>query len=822
MKKLKNPTILHSVLTTILLGVTVYSAYSLWYVFYGTNSGLDVHLYTGLTGIALGYFLMLFVGEIFKNAKIAFKIIAFVIGNVFFHALIWGLNAKMNPVSEDGEAVVLLAYSIAFIISIVLLTPTFIIKAVRKNRVLNIILTVVYFVTSCCGLYVCSKENIMALEYKKNIQFERITAEEMSVTPSEKQKALDWINASFLSDDAKYPFTFKVDGEEFSTLSWEKRVEKEEKQGTIYRGGDTQYLILTNNEKALTVTVEITNFYGSATAQWKVLIQNNGNKNSGVISDFYALNSSFETGEAELYYSLGSDDAAKDFSLVKKSLKEKPLVFSGGEGRPTETYLPYFNVNGENISFVVAIGWTGQWQSTFSLIDGKANITAKQESFNAYLLSKEEVRSPLVSISFYENANALKGFNLFRNWVTDNVYPENVTQKTYTAMEVAGPLSTKTSDEIIDILNSIDESVYEGIDVFWMDAGWYKYNNDWYDGVGNWTVDETRYDNGIIELSNYAKSKGLGHVLWYEPERVIKDTVFYNKGIENEGWLVVGDDNSLFNLANDDALKYFSEYILNSLKENGVTVYRQDFNFAPLSFWQKADNELYGGRVGICENHYVTNLYKFLDYLVENVDGLIIDNCASGGKRLDLEMTYRSIPFWRSDYNCAMHYDSYEATQSHTYGLSFWLPMSGINLNLTDYSTYALRSSVNPLVLVDFYSPQDEIYNSHVAQRELMTENYYPIEFGSSDLNKIHAMQYSAEDGSRGTAFIFKRPDVRATEYTVRLNGLKSDATYEVENIDQPLKVYTKTGEELMNEGLTISLPNEKAAIFLTYNEKQG
>ena len=402
----------------------------------------------------------------------------------------------------------------------------------------------------------------------------------------------------------------------------------------------------------------------------------------------------------------------------------------------------------------------------------------------------------------------------------DSVYPEEITKNYYTVMEVAGPISTRTSDEIIYILdNEIAESAYEQTDAFWMDAGWYNYNEGWHDGVGNWTVDTSRYDNGISELSSYAKNKGLGHVLWYEPERLYRDTHFYNIGSQNEGWLVdVSEDNIMWNLANEEAFDYYCKYLLNSMKENGITVYRQDFNFAPLKYWQKADAEYYDGREGICENHYVTNLYRYLDYLCENIPGLIIDNCASGGKRLDLEMTYRSIPFWRSDYNCSYHADLFEATQSHTYGISFWLPISGANLYMID--EYSARSAIMPLVLMDFFSHQHSDFNLYNEQRALMGGRYYPIEFGSFDKHKMHAMQFSTEDATEGTALIYKREDVHSKEYTVKLNGLIENVTYEIYDIDNPEEKKQLTGKQLMSEGYTVNLPDGKKAIILMFSAK--
>ena len=817
MKKAKTISIVETAVTTVFMGLLVYAAYSLWYIFYGTESSADVHLYTVMSGSALGWFMIMFVQAVFNHAGWIKKLIAFLAGNALFQGMIWGLNAKFNPECKDNGDVIIKTFSITFALSAIILLVTFVLRAKSKNKILNIILAVIYFIVSCGGLIVLNKENIKALEYKKNIRFDSITAEEMKLTDSEKNLCSEWFEENFFSDDAEYPFSFKVDGEEFNPADCEKSMKKSPEFGSVYAGGQTEYLVLSDKTKGLEVTVEATSFKENSTCQWTVYIKNTGSVNSGVISDFYALNSDFTTGDAELYYSMGSDTAASDFSLIKKNLSFIEKRFSGSEGKPTEKYLPYFNISGEKLDMILGIGWTGQWAASLAESGGKTSVKVKQESFEAYLLPEESVRSPLVSLSFYNNDNPLKGFNLFRKWVTDSVYPENVTQNSYTVMEVAGPMSTKTSDEIIEILNGINDDVFAQTDAFWMDAGWYSYNEGWYDGVGNWTVDTSRYDNGISELSDYAAQKGLGHVLWYEPERVYPGTHFHNIGSQHEGWLIYGDgDNIMWNLANEDAFEFYCDYLLNSMKENGVTVYRQDFNFAPMEYWQKADEEFYGGRTGICENHYVTNLYRYLDYLCENIDGLIIDNCASGGKRLDLEMTYRSIAFWRSDYNCELHEDFFEATQSHTYGISFWLPITGANLYMID--EYSARTAIMPLMLMDFYSNTHPDFSFHKEQREMMAGNYYPLDFGSFDKDKMHAMQYSADDALSGTALIYKRAEIKDTEYTVKLNGLIPDKTYIAYDTDYPETVYKLTGEEFMSNGITLKLPEGEKAIILMFD----
>lgn len=820
MKNEKAKNIFGIVLSTVFTGLIIYAAYSLWYIFNGNQSGADVHLYTVLSGSALGWSMLMFVQSVFKNSGWVAKLIAFLGGNAAFQGLIWGLNAKINPECLNNAEVVIQTFSVTFGLTAIFFFVSFIVRATKKNKILNIILAIIYLSVSCAGGVVLNMENFRAIEYKKDISFDSINAEEMNITKAENERCAQWFNDNLFKDNGNYPFTFKVDGEEFNPDKWEKSFKEtvDIEAGNVYNGGKTEYLVLTNKDKGLEVTVEATIFGDNATCQWTVYIKNIGKGNSGVISDFYALDSSFVTGETELYYSMGSNTAASDFSLIKKDLSSIKKKFSADDGKPTEAFLPYFNVNGENDGFILGIGWTGQWAAEFSEKNGETDITVKQENFNAYLLPGESVRSPLVSLTFYDNTNPLKGFNLFRKWVMDCVYPENITKNSYTVMEVAGPMSTRTSDEIIEILNGIDDSIYNQTDAFWMDAGWYEYNEGWYDGVGNWTVDTSRYDNGISELSGYAKNKGLGHVLWYEPERIYPGTSFHNIGSQHEQWLIFadGEDNIMWNLANEDALEYYCEYLLNSMKENGLTIYRQDFNFAPLKYWQQADKEFYGGRTGICENHYVTNLYAFLDYLTENIDGLIIDNCASGGKRLDLEMTYRSIAFWRSDYNCSYHPDLFEATQSHTYGVSFWLPITGTALYM--HNEYSARSDIMPLMLMDFNAHNHPDFSFHKEQRELMAGNYYPLDFGSFDNDEMLAMQFSSADSLSGTALVYKRPLVRETEYTVKLNGLFKEKIYSVYDVDNPEKIYELSGEELMNSGITLSLPEGEKAIILMYN----
>ena len=126
---------------------------------------------------------------------------------------------------------------------------------------------------------------------------------------------------------------------------------------------------------------------------------------------------------------------------------------------------------------------------------------------------------------------------------------------------------------------------------------------------------------------------------------------------------------------------------------NGIDYYRQDFNMGISPYWEANDEP---GRTGMKEIRHVEGLYKFWDYLLDRFPRLMIDNCAAGGRRLDLETMSRSAPLWRTDYR----YGEVNGYQCHTYGLKMCIRDSGTRLQRYDYFTglhrnvsYSLRNT---------------------------------------------------------------------------------------------------------------------------------
>src|SRR5207249_1757817 len=95
-------------------------------------------------------------------------------------------------------------------------------------------------------------------------------------------------------------------------------------------------------------------------------------------------------------------------------------------------------------------------------------------------------------------------------------------------------------------------------------------------------------------ITDHAHAKGVKSIVWFEPERVTGGTWLAEKHPE---WLLGG---TLLNLGNPDARAWLTDHIDKLLTEQGIDLYRQDYNIDPLGYWRGNDKE---DRQGITENN---------------------------------------------------------------------------------------------------------------------------------------------------------------------------------------------------------------------------
>jgi alpha-galactosidase len=347
-------------------------------------------------------------------------------------------------------------------------------------------------------------------------------------------------------------------------------------------------------------------------------------------------------------------------------------------------------------------------------------------------------------------------------------------------------------------------------DLCWRDAGWYPCGGDW-PRTGTWEVDKTRFPQGFRPFSDFIHKQGKKLIVWFEPERVGDPNSWLAKN--HPEWLLGG---TLLNLGDPTARTWLTDHIDSILATQGIDDHRQDFNIDPRDFWRRNDAP---DRQGITENLYVQGYLAYWDELRRRHPDMLIDSCASGGRRNDLETLRRAVPLLRSDYQFG--YGSAVGNQGQTYGISSWIPYYGSGIGVVD--TYNMRSFY---VLCcgfggDNMALVKQGYEECAKVAPCMLGDYYPLTPYSLQADQWIAWQFNQPGHGDGVVQAFRRDKCDQTTLTVHLQGLDPRAHYEVTNFDAPAPV-SMTGQDLMVKGLTITLANQPAAAVFRYQrEKQ-
>jgi alpha-galactosidase len=286
----------------------------------------------------------------------------------------------------------------------------------------------------------------------------------------------------------------------------------------------------------------------------------------------------------------------------------------------------------------------------------------------------------------------------------------------------------------------------------------------------------------------------------------------------------------LLNLGNPEARQWLTDHIDRLLTEQGIDLYRQDFNMDPLAFWRAADAP---DRQGITENKHVCGYLAYWDELRRRHPNMLIDSCASGGRRNDLETMRRAVPLWRSDY-------AFESIghQCMTYGISLWLPYHGTGTvasaaapyyggGFTKIEPYAFWSNAAPSLGsgIDFrvreidYDALRQLYQQWRQLSQFYDGDFYPLTPYTQDNREWIAWQFNAPERGEAAVQAFRRAESTVEESRLKLHDLQADAAYTITTFDSP-GLSQATGQELMTTGLPVVLREKPSAAVILFRRK--
>ncbi len=510
-------------------------------------------------------------------------------------------------------------------------------------------------------------------------------------------------------------------------------------------------------------------------------------------------------------------------------------TYSTSGGRSSQEQAPFFNVHKDGKGYIFAIGWTGQWNCEISRSEDAVMIKSKIEDTEFRLLPGEKIRTSSFVLMPYEGS-VEKSQNLWRKTVKEHfslIGKEGRPEYGPLCAGVWGGMKTSSVLYRIDTIKKA-EIPFEFI---WMDAGWYgadtqptpnEYEGDWWERSGDWTVSPLIHPNGLKDVSKAVHDAGMKFLLWVEPERVKPRAPIAKEHPEYftpspYSWT----DDLLLDLGNEEAWNYCYETLSGLIESIGIDCYRQDFNMNPLAYWRQKDAP---DRKGISEIKHINGLYRLWDALLERFPSLIIDNCASGGRRIDIETLRRSIPLWRSDYQCpAVPHVS--GTQCHHFSFNTWMPFSGTGCGRA-YDTYRIRSAYSAAMTTNYTFSETDAFGDdpeklawlkeraceYLKVRPYMSEDFYPLTELSDREDIWFASQFDRPDKGDGALLIFRRERSPYPVITLELRAIDPDAEYTFYDVDSEGETLV-SGSELLEDGLTVSLDKfESALIFYRKN----
>ncbi len=662
-------------------------------------------------------------------------------------------------------------------------------------------------------------------------------------TKHENFAAEQWTQSTLLAGKATRPFSFTFGGKHSDELMAGWKSSQEIRNLDAHRREHT--LTWTDYATRLQVRCVAVEYADFPVVEWTLWLKNTGEANTPVIEDIQGIDARFESvanGEIVLHGIRGDTCVAESFRPFMYNLESDavkrfspPVVGDKVSGKSSDgpQGWPYFNLQRPGGGVIVAVGWPGQWAATFERDHERGvRVKAGQQLTHLTLKPGEEIRTPSITLLFWQGDDVVRAQNIWRAWYLAHVLPRiaGTPQPPTTQIQVDGSLASWPRVQAY-----LDAGIQP--DICWRDAGgmntWYPSSGGpftekktWLN-TGTWEPDPAKYPQGFKPYSDKVRANGMQFLLWFEPERVGDPNSWL--GRNHPEWLLPGNSaGSVLNLGRPDALRWLIEHIDGLVKSQGLDWYREDLNGGNYgTAWRNNDT---ADRQGITENLYVQGHLAFWDELRRRNPNLHIDSCASGGRRNDLETMRRSVPLLRSDWSVTAFADAplqREGNQSQTYGLSSWLPWQGAGVPF-----FVDRYSVRSYYVTGFGMIQNEHWSKSDDKRAdvrrgydevrriapLMLGDYYPLTPYSLDTTSWIAWQFHRAELHEGVVQAFRRPDAENDVLTVKLQGLDPHQRYEIENFDVGREV--RTGDELM-QGYDITLREKPAAAMLRLHAVQ-
>ena len=228
-----------------------------------------------------------------------------------------------------------------------------------------------------------------------------------------------------------------------------------------------------------------------------------------------------------------------------------------------------------------------------------------------------------------------------------------------------------TEDKLMPIVERAKEL---GIEMFVLDDGWFGHRDDDSSSLGDWFVDEKKFNHGIAGFAKRVPDLDMKFGLWFEPEMISIDSKLYQTHPE---WMIKtpgrgqtpGRHQFVLDMSRQEVVDYLFGLMSHIIQDAKLDYIKWDMN--------RNITEMYGADLPADQqlefsHRYILGVYDLYDRLTKAFPDVLFESCASGGGRFDLGMMYYAPQAWCSDDTDAVERIKIQDGTSYGYTPSMW------------------------------------------------------------------------------------------------------------------------------------------------------
>ena len=519
--------------------------------------------------------------------------------------------------------------------------------------------------------------------------------------------------------------------------------------------------------------------------------------------------------------------------------------------------IPWFLVQRDDRTqsgWYVGIEFSGRTRLTIARngdsLRGAAGLNPEPSPFRTRLAPGEAFHTPTIFVGAFHDGPDGAG-NVLRKWVREALtnpatwrnpnYPLLVNNSWGAGMAINEDLAKKMIRDAADLQ----------MDMFHMDAGWFR-------GVGDWYPNLEKFPHGIVALADEAHRDGLKFGMWVDWTQAGLDTTpgaLNARDPKAQDWLVsdlppdwkpepfkgqtidIGVP-AAKEWAEGELTRIINDNHLDMLEHDGYLVAqgcdRSDHPHAPPVPGETKITKEWGSYFVLGPNatdvsyHAVNAYYSIYAKLRREHPGLLFEVCDDGGRMVD--------------FGSASHADYFSITDTYDplsnrrafYDTSFVLPPAMLEDYVEKWPAptianfrYMLRSGMMGwlTVMMDTTTWTAE---QHAAAKEefLIYKNQLRPLIRDAELFHVSSrpdgkhwdgMEYFDPQSGRGVLYAFHSSMPDEASHAFQLEGLRKDRRYALHFEDHSSPDRIMPGSELFEKGLTVKLndPNTSELVFL-------